>query len=213
MKEAANNNDQEEFIRTYIRKDARPYYFWRKIASFLAHFFYRPAFYGKENIPEQGALIIASNHCHLPDSGFILMSTERVVRYLAKIELHESIFGAVFRAACTIPVDRRNGAHDSLVAAEAALSEGEVIGIFPEGTRNRNRPGELLPFKYGAVRMAARTGAKILPVALISKARPFLDPYKIVIGEPYQIESDADLEIENEKLRQKIYQLLHSFDS
>lgn len=199
----------EEFIRTYVRQDTGPYRFWRGVSFLLAHLFYRPVFIGKENIPASGPVILASNHCHLPDPGFVLISTRRVVRYLAKIELHQSVMGPIYKAACTIPVDRRHGAHDSLAAAEEALRQGEVIGIFPEGTRNRNQPGTLLPFKIGAVKMAADTGARLVPIALISKGRPFFDPYRIVIGEAYTVAKDADLEQEKEKLKDKIFELLH----
>lgn len=212
MKDSLNNMSLDDFIDTYVNKDTRPYYFWRKVSSFLAHFLYRPIFYGLENIPEEGPFILASNHCHLPDSGFLLISTPKVVRFLAKKELHDSLMGPIYKAACTIPVDRKNGARNSLAAGEEVLRRGGIIGIYPEGTRNRHKPGELLPFKYGAVKMAASTGAKIVPVALISKARPFIDRYRIVIGTPYQISADADIETENEKLRQKIYELLHRFD-
>ena len=199
----------EEFVETYVRDDTVPYYFWRAISLFLAHLVYRPKFIGKENIPESGPVILASNHAHLPDPIFVLMSTKRVVRYLAKKELLESAMGPVYKAACTIPVDRQHGAHDSLIAAETALKHGEVIGIFPEGTRNKNRFKTLLPFRIGAVKMARDTGAQIVPIALISRGKPFIHPYRIVIGEAYFISEDSDLEKENEILRDRICQLFN----
>lgn len=200
--------DTETFIKTYLKRNTKPYYFWRAISFFLAYFFYRPTFIGKENIPEEGPVVLASNHCHLPDPGFVLISTRRVVRYLAKKQLHDSIMGPIYKAACTIPVDREHGAHNSLVTAEVALRQGEVIGIFPEGTRNKKGYGTLLPFKIGAVKMAKETGAKIVPIALVSRGKPFIDPYKIIIGEAYTIGPDSDLNEENDILREKIDKLL-----
>ena len=82
-------------------------------------------------------------------------------------------------------------------AAEEMLRKGHVIGIFPEGTRNRTED-PLLPFKYGAVRMAQKTGASIVP--MIAKGT-FSTGVRIYIGEAYKISEDADLTAENEKLR------------
>ena len=108
----------------------------------------------------------------------------------------------------SIPVDREGNSHNTILAAEYALKEGEVIGIFPEGTRNRNKPNDLLPFKYGAVSMAAKLGVPIVPFVLQSKGRPFLDSYKVFIGEAYCIAEDADLDKENEILRNKMLALM-----
>ncbi len=200
-------DDNREFIEKYVKKSTGFYYFYRILIFILAHLLYRPIFKGRENIPEKGPLIIASNHIHLPDPGFVILSTRRCVRYMAKKELHDSPFGFVFRSANTIPVDRQHGAHNSLVAAEEALARGEVVGIFPEGTRNKKGEG-LLNFKIGAVKMARDSGAAIVPIAYSSKGRPFLDRYRVVVGEPYYIDKDANLDAENALLKEKIFKLL-----
>ena len=200
--------NSEEFVKKYVRKNKAAYYFWRTLFIVPAHLVYRPRYKGKENIPQEGAVILASNHIHLCDPVFVLLSTKRMVRYLAKRELHDSSLGFLYRAANTIPVDRQHGAHDSVLAAETALQQGEVIGIFPEGTRNKHPEEGLLEFKYGAVKIAQDTGALLVPIGYTSGGRPFLDPYRIVVGEAYSISKDADLEVENEKLRNKIAELL-----
>ena len=203
-----NELNEEAFVEKYVGKKKLPYYFWRELFILPARLVYRPRYKGKENIPQEGAVILASNHIHLCDPVFVLLSTRRMVRYLAKRELHDSSLGFIYKAANTIPVDRQHGAHDSIAAAETALKQGEVIGIFPEGTRNRQPEKGLLEFKYGAVKIARDTGALLVPIGYTSKGRPFLDPYRIVIGEGYRIGPDADLEAENEKLRNKIADLL-----
>lgn len=203
-----NEKKTAEFVEKYAKQGTGLYYLWRTIAYIPAYLGYRPKFIGRKNIPDKGGIILASNHIHLPDSLFVMLSTKRAVRYLAKKELHDSALGFIFRSAATIPVDRQHGAHNSMVAAEKALGEGEVIGIFPEGTRNRKGEQELLPFKIGAVRMARDTGCAIVPIAYTSKGRPFLDPYRVVIGEAYYVDKDADLDKENEILRNKIADLL-----
>ena len=110
--------ENEEFIRKYVRKDTRAYRFWRTLCILPAYLLYRPKYKGKENIPDKGGVILASNHIHLGDPAFVLLSTDRVVRYMAKKELHDSPLGFMYRSANTIPVDRQYGAHDSLMAAE-----------------------------------------------------------------------------------------------
>ena len=202
------NIKPEEFIKRYVRENTFWYYFWRFLFPPIAYLVYRPKFKGRKNIPAKGGVILASNHIHMPDPCFVLMCTGRVVRYLAKRELLDSKLGLMYRGLQTIPVDREAGAHNSMLAAEYALNKGEIIGIFPEGTRNRNKPGKLLPFKYGTVKIASVTGAPIVPIALMSKGRPFLDDYRINVGEPYYVDKDADLEKENEILKEKIYDLM-----
>ena len=200
----------EEFIKKYVKEKNTGYHIWRFILTPLAHLVYRVKIYGKENIPEKGGVIFASNHIHMPDPVFIIISTKRTIRFLAKKELLESKLGPLYRTMATIPVDREHSSRNTIMAAEYALKNGEVVGIFPEGTRNRNKSGDLLPFKYGAVSMASKLGVPIVPIILKSNGRPFLDDYKVYIGEAYFVEKDADLDKENEILREKMLALLHN---
>ena len=202
------NISTEEFCKKYVKDEKGWYYFWKAFFTPVALLIFRPKIYGKENIPEEGGVILACNHIHMADPAYLVLSTKRVVRFLAKRELLDSILGSIYKGLCAIPVDRKNGAHNSLVAAEYALNKGEVIGIYPEGTRNRNNPLNLLPFKYGTVKLASETHAPVVPVGFVSKGRPFIDDYKVYIGKPYYIEKDADLDKENEILREKILELI-----
>ena len=205
------NINSEEFIKKYVRKRNAGYHIWRFILRPLAYLVYRPKFYGRENIPEKGGVILAVNHIHMPDPIFVIISTKRIVRFLAKKELLESALSPIYRTMATIPVDRNGNSHNTIMASEYALQEGEVIGIFPEGTRNRNKPDDLLPFKYGAVSMASKLSVPIVPIILKSGGRPFLDGYKVIIGEAYLIDKDSDLDKENERLREKMLELMNGF--
>lgn len=198
----------EAFVKENVKEDTRSYYFWKAFFMPVGLLAFRPRIFNKENIPEEGGVILACNHIHMSDPAYVVISTKRVVRFLAKKELLDSILGPIYRGLCTIPVDRSHGAHNSMVAAQYALEKGEVVCIFPEGTRNRKDPREMLPFKYGTVRLASLTGKPIVPMALVSKGRPLIDDYKVYIGEPYYVDKDADLDSENEKLRQKILDLM-----
>ncbi len=202
--------NSQEFIEKYVKEKNASYFFWRYIMIPLAHLVYRVKIYGKENIPQKGGVIIAMNHIHMPDPVFAIISTKRLIRFLAKKELLESKLGFLYRAMACIPVNRTGESRNAIMAAEYALSKGEVIGIFPEGTRNRTKPDDLLPFKYGAVSMASKTGAAIVPMLLRSGGRPFIDDYRVYIGKAYNIDKDADLDRENEILRGKMLELMRS---
>ena len=191
-------------VRQYINKKGS-YYVFRALLYPVALSFH-PTIYGKENIPEEGAVIIASNHRNRADPGFACMSTRRVVHFLAKKELHDGKFAWFFRMAGTIPVDR--GVHGTGVmeTAEQLLQHGEIIGIYPEGTRNKT-DDPVQPLKYGAVRLAQKTGAPIVPLAISGIGKPFRSRVKVCFGKPYHVSEDADLTRENEKLREKLTSL------
>lgn len=89
--------------------------------------------------------------------------------------------------------------------AEEVLKNGGVIGIFPEGTRNRTKE-DLLPFKKGAVNFAKHTSALIVPAAITGQYKIFGNSLKIIFGKPYKV-IDDDLDKENEKLKNKILKL------
>ena len=198
---------ESEFIEKYIHRSKLPYRIIRFFLYPLVFILYRPRVINSNFIPREGGVIIAGNHRYLHDPGTIAYSTSRPVRFLAKNVLHKRWYLRwFFELALTIPVNREGESHNSLSAAETALRMGEVIGIFPEGTRNRTSE-DLLPFRYGAVKMAAETGVPIVPCAMRGGEYAILRRETIVFGEPYYIAKDADLEAENEKLRRIISDL------
>ena len=189
----------------YSRYDSS-YKVLRGILAPLFRLGYHPEYFGLENIPKEGAVIICSNHRYLTDSGYMALSTDRAIHFLAKKELHSGAFGWFFRLAGTISVDRSRSHSGALEAAEGVLQQGEIIGIYPEGTRNKTAEA-IMPLKFGAVRMAQVTGAPIVPMAFVRGKRVFLDKSRVYIGKPYHIARDADLEQENRKLREKLKSL------
>lgn len=167
---------------------------------------YRPEFEGRNNIPKSGSVILAGNHTNNLDAAIMLAGPKRVVHMLAKKELFKSkISNAFFRSMGCIPVDRK--IHDENAKSEAieVLKNNEVIGIFPEGTVNRTND-IILPFKYGAVSFAKKTGAYIVPFTITGKYKLFRKSIKITYGKPYKV--NDDLEIENEKLMNIITKML-----
>ena len=160
---------------------------------------------GVENIPDEGPVILAGNHTSNMDSFIMLDGPNRIVHMLAKKELFEGKFKKwLFRNMACIPVDR--SIHDKDASSEAVdvLNNGGIIGIFPEGTINRTSE-DLLPFKYGAVSFAKKTGACIVPFAITGKYKIFRDTIKITYGKPYKV--TGDLDNENIKLMNKVSKL------
>ncbi len=197
--------EEKTFTESYVR----PGKFWYRLARIaviiVGHILFRIRIRNKKNIPAKGAVILACNHVNTCDPGFMMMATKRAIRFLAKKELHESRFASVFRACLTIPVDRSRHNSEVMEAALFALKQEEMLGIFPEGTRN-SHPDELLPLHYGAVSLAQQSGARIVPMALSGSFRPFT---KVIlnIGEAYEVKPEEDLEKANQELSQKISQL------
>lgn len=161
------------------------------ILSVFFKLFFHPKIIGRENIPEAGGVILAGNHRHIFDPCMPIISTKRPVHYMAKKELFSGIFGWFFKLAGCIPVDR---GHDNTLAKNEAikvLEEGKVLGIFPEGTRNKTND-ILLPFKYGAVSMSKKTNAYIVPFAITGKYKLFNNDLTIKFGKAFIASSDLD---------------------
>lgn len=161
------------------------------ILSVFFKLFFHPKIIGRENIPETGGVILAGNHRRIFDPCMPIISTKRPVHYMAKKELFSGIFGWFFKLVGCIPVDR---GHDNTLAKNEAikvLEEGEVLGIFPEGTRNKT-DDILLPFKYGAVSMSKKTNAYIVPFAITGKYKLFNNDLTIKFGKAFIASSDLD---------------------
>ena len=179
--------------------------FFKGLLGIFFLIFFRPKIVGREKIPKDGGVILAGNHRHIFDPCMPILSTKRPVHYMAKKELFNSPIGWFFKVVGCIPVDRGHDNTDSKEAALEVLREGEVLGIFPEGTRNKSLNG-LLPFKYGAVSMSNKSGALIVPFAITGKYRLFNNKLTVRYGEGF-VASD-DLERANKRLVSEIEELI-----
>ena len=113
------------------------YKFLRGILSPIFKFWYRPKIEGKENILEEGSIILAGNHIHLMDQCNVIVSTKRKLHYMAKKEYFDNKKVAwFFKLVGCISVDRSKKDEDAKEKAIEVLNEGHALGIFPEGTRN-----------------------------------------------------------------------------
>ncbi len=170
-------------------------------------FWYAPKLIGKENIPESGAIVVACNHKHLMDQCMVIVSTKRPIHYMAKSEYFENKKVAwFFKAAGCIPVNRNGKDTEAKDAATEVLQAQGALGIFPEGTRNKTED-LLMPFKFGAVSLAKKNNALVVPVGVSGDYK--FRPKNLVarIGEPIDV-SEMDLEEANEKLHKAVETLI-----
>ncbi len=173
----------------------------------IFRFWYRPTIINSEVVPKEGPVMICADHIHLFDQCGIIISNKRVIHYMAKKEYWDSWKTRwFFNAAGCIPVNRQIHDEDAKSAALDVLNNGGVIGIFPEGTRNKTKEF-LLPFKFGAVSMAKKTDATIVPVGITGTYKFRTKNLMVRYGEPFKV-GDMSLEEANEKLRDSIGKLM-----
>jgi 1-acyl-sn-glycerol-3-phosphate acyltransferase len=159
---------------------------------------FRPWVRGMENIPTNGPVILASNHLSFSDSIFLPLQSRRPVVFLAKSEYFtgKGIKGALtrwfFKATGQLPIDRSGGkaSEASLNTGLKVLSQGQVLGIYPEGTRSPD--GRLFRGRTGIARMALESKVPVIPVAMIDTEKvqpigrrlPRIRRIGIIVGEP-----------------------------
>ncbi|MBC7464157.1 MAG: 1-acyl-sn-glycerol-3-phosphate acyltransferase [Actinobacteria bacterium] len=165
---------------------------------------FRPKVTGLRHVPATGPVIIASNHLSFSDSVFMPLVVPRKVTFLAKSEYFTSpgpkglLKKLTFIALGQVPVDRSGGRRSeaALVTGLKVLSEGNCIGIYPEGTRSPD--GRLYKGRTGIVRLAIESGAPIVPVAMFDtdkiqptgKVVPKIMRVKMIFGEPIYMTGD-----------------------
>ena len=142
------------------------YYVVRAVLQPFFHVYFRMVRIGREHIPSEGPVIIAANHRSFLDPFVIGTMARRPLYYVAKQELFRHRLQAwILNSLGAFPVRRGQGDGDMVDTARAILARGDIVLIFPEGTRTR--PGSLGKPKRGVGRLALETGAPVVPVAVI----------------------------------------------
>jgi 1-acyl-sn-glycerol-3-phosphate acyltransferase len=138
----------------------------RAVLQPFFHLYFRMVRIGREHIPAKGPVIIAANHRSFLDPFVIGTMARRPLYYVAKQELFRNrLQGWILNALGAFPVRRGAADEDMVATAKAILARGDIVLIFPEGTRTR--PGSLGKPKRGVGRLALETGAPVVPVAVI----------------------------------------------
>jgi 1-acyl-sn-glycerol-3-phosphate acyltransferase len=184
-------------------------------------------FRGVENLPDKdhGGAILAINHVSYLDfalAGTAALPMKRYVRFMAKKELFDNkIAGPLLRGMHHISVDRANGS-GSFVAALRALRDGEIIGIFPEGTISVSF--EVKELKTGVIRLAQGAGVPVIPTVIWGSQRIWTKkvkrnlkrnnfPVSVTFGEPLTFKKGDDIEAGEAQLRSIMLEMLHKIQS
>jgi 1-acyl-sn-glycerol-3-phosphate acyltransferase len=147
---------------------------------------------GADNIPAEGAAIVAPNHKSFWDSFFVAAATKRHLRFMGKSELFEGRMGKTFVRLGAFPVRRGQSDEDALETAREILRQGGLLALFPEGTRVRD-PDELGEPRRGAARLALESGAPLVPAAISGTEKLFAGPVprprrvRIAFAEPIDV--------------------------
>src|SRR4051794_20950330 len=146
-----------------------PLVYWavRAVLQPFFHMWFRLERIGREHIPATGPVILASNHRSFLDPFVVAVMARRPIYFVAKKELFlfHPVVSWLLGALGAFPIDRGASDQESMATARAILERGEVVLMFPEGTRVR--PGSLGTPKRGVGRLALETGAPVVPVAVI----------------------------------------------
>lgn len=184
---------------------------------------FRPWLKGVENVPVSGAAILASNHLSFIDSVFLPLVLRRPVVFLAKSEYFTGrgfkgwLVRQFFLASGQLPIDRSGGkaSEDALFTGVNVLSEGKLLGIYPEGTRSPD--GRIYRGRTGIARMALESGVPVIPVAMIDTEKvmpigvkiPKVQRIGIVFGSPLDFSRFAGYENDRFVLRAITDEIMH----
>lgn len=164
---------------------------------------------GHHNLPSQGPVILCSNHRSNYDPVILGASLGRDLKFMAKAELFKNpVLRFIIKLFGAFPVKRGKGDFEALKRAISILNEGNVLAMFPEGTRLK-AGGTPLRFKSGAALFAYQTHAPIVPVAIVTKGsvRPF-KRIEVRVGKPLSYEELGFTDGSSENIR-KVSGFLH----
>jgi 1-acyl-sn-glycerol-3-phosphate acyltransferase len=207
------------------RDEEQTVFYW-VVRAFLAPFLhplFRPWIEGLENIPDDGPVILASNHLSFLDSIFLPLMVSRRITFLAKADYfnERGLKGLLKRIFFTgvgqVPIDRSGGeaSEGALRTGVRILGAGKVLGIYPEGTRSPD--GRLYRGKIGVARMALEAGCPVIPVAMIGtfevqppgQVRPNIRRVGIRIGKPLDFGRYEGLEDDRFVLRSMTDEIMY----
>lgn len=174
------------------------YYIVRFIAGMFLHIKCRIKIIGRENIPKEGGVIICSNHMDFFDPILIAVATKRPIHFMGKKELFKNPIGKFFfEHINAFPVDRNTTDMKSYKQALTLLKDGNVMGIFAQGTRMKD--ADVKSAKSGTAMFSLKSGATVVPTG-ISGSYKWFSKINIEFGEPLSFEEYASKKIKHDTL-------------
>lgn len=200
-----------------------PEYLLRFIAWILSHFIYRFKILNAHHIPTSGAAILACNHVSYIDAILLMAASPRPIVFIMDHRIFKMpILGKLFQLAKAIPIAPKSedpqAYEKALKMAAQVLAEGDLLGIFPEGSITKD--GQLGVFKAGILKILSMQQAPVIPMSLnqlwgsffsrIEKGHAMVKPFRrglfnpvtLVVGSPL-----APQQVQTETLRQEVLNL------
>ncbi|WP_133913603.1 lysophospholipid acyltransferase family protein [Streptomyces sp. NBC_00582] len=165
----------------------------RRIGVGLMYGLWKPRVLGSWRVPASGPLILAVNHSHNLDGPMVIGVAPRASHFLVKKEAFIGPLGRFMTSVGQIEVDRTSADRTAITRALGVLDNGGVLGIFPEGTRGE---GDFASLRAGLAYFAVRSGAPIVPVAVLGSSErrgrlikglpPLRSRVDVVFGDPFE---------------------------
>lgn len=163
------------------------YKFGRAVCSIYLKSLYKIEVVGKEKFPKEGGVLLCSNHISNNDPPLVGVTCPREISFMAKEELFRvPVMKTIMHGIRAFPVKRGMSDRNALKGGLSLLKDGNVLGLFPEGTRSKT--GELGTGLAGAGFFALRSSAAIVPCAIIGPYKRF-SKIKVVYGKPIDFEA------------------------
>ncbi|MFA5779316.1 MAG: lysophospholipid acyltransferase family protein [Elusimicrobiota bacterium] len=168
---------------------------------------YRREITGLENLPKNGPYILAANHQSYADPPLVGSCIKKKIYYIAKKELFRiPVFGWFIKKMNAFPVDREVADAGALKNALKILQSGNILLVFPEGTRYK--PGKIRKLKNGAAMLSVASNSPVVPVAIVNSDKLIsLKKLKVKFGVPMRFNSDEDYYAVTNKIMSEIEKL------
>ena len=187
---------------------------------------FRPWVVGHDNVPKTGAVIVASNHLSFVDSIFLPLNMDRRISFLAKSDYYTArgpkgwFIKNFLKGTGMLPIDRSGGkaSEASLQTGLGVLARGDVLGIYPEGTRSPD--GRMYRGRTGVARMILEGRVPVVPVAMVNTEKvmplgswlPKIRRVGIIIGEPLDFSRFEGMEGDRFILRSITDEIMYELD-
>lgn len=174
----------------------------KALVSTILYPFYRIQVIGKENFPKEGGVLLCANHIHAVDPPIVGITSPRPVHFMAKEELFDMpVFKKLLPSLHAYPVKRGMSDRKAFRRTLEVLRGGNVVGMFPEGTRSKD--GQLQEGLTGAGFFALKGEAVVMPCAIIGPYRPF-KKLKVVYGKPIDLTKQREEKVSSEDVTRLI---------